>query len=100
MQMLFDPFEEDFDLPSFPVELCNGQCREFKIVCHKGVNGIGGIVFVNDQPKFFGIRFRGLYPVSFTTWSLIKPASLSTSAEEMTSYLRLSLALITKNARA
>jgi len=24
MQMLFDPFEESLDLPSFPVELCNG----------------------------------------------------------------------------
>jgi hypothetical protein len=29
----------------------DGQSGEFKIVGHKGVNGICGIVFVNDQPN-------------------------------------------------
>jgi hypothetical protein len=40
--------KEEFDFPTFPIELCNGKGREFKIVGHKGVDGICGIVFVND----------------------------------------------------
>ena len=60
MQVLFDPFEEGLDLPPFPVEFCNGQGWEVKIVGHEGVDSIGSIVFINDQSNFFGIRFRGL----------------------------------------
>jgi len=59
MQVLFDPFEKRLDLPPFPVELCNGQGREIKIVGHEGVDCTGSIVFINDQSDFFGIRFRG-----------------------------------------
>jgi hypothetical protein len=34
-EMLFDPFEEQFYLPSALVELGNGQCRKYKIVGQK-----------------------------------------------------------------
>ena len=34
-KMLFDPFEEEFDLPTTLVELCNGKRREKKIVGEK-----------------------------------------------------------------
>jgi len=63
--MLFDPFEEEFDFPTFPVELCNGQGGKIKIFCHKWIDRICSIVFVNDQPKSIGIRFRGFIPGQF-----------------------------------
>ena len=49
MQMLFDPFEKEFDFPTFPVKLCDRQSGEFKIIGHKGVDGICIVMLKRNQ---------------------------------------------------
>ena len=47
MQMLFDPFEEKFNLPSFTVQLRYGQSRQIEVIGHKSVNNARGIALRN-----------------------------------------------------
>lgn len=42
-QMLFDPFEEQFDLPSLAVQFADGQSRQLHVI---GQEGIGSVVVV------------------------------------------------------
>lgn len=60
MQMLLDPFEEQFHVPAFAVEFCSGQSFIYEIVGQEAVNIAGGEVFVSDHSQVFGITFRGL----------------------------------------
>ena len=58
--MLFDPFEEQFHVPTFAVEFCYGQGFITEMVCQETVDVAGGEVFVSDHPQFFGITPGGL----------------------------------------
>ena len=49
MKMLFNSFEEEFDLPSFTIKLCYCQSRKIEIVGHKGVNNTGFKVLIYNQ---------------------------------------------------
>lgn len=53
--MLLDPFKEDFNLPTFPVEFRDRQGIKRCIVSNEPVNDIGSIVFIYNHPKWFGI---------------------------------------------
>jgi len=47
-QMLFDPFEKEFDLPTAFIKLCNGQRVNFKVVGKKAKTLFCFLVIEND----------------------------------------------------
>lgn len=59
MKMLFDPFEEEFDVPTLAIEFRNGEGVVSHVVGQESVDGSIGEVFVSDQPKFLGIAAGG-----------------------------------------
>lgn len=60
MQMLLDPFEEQFHVPTFAVEFCYGQGFITEMVCQETVDVASVEVFVSDHPQFLGITLGGL----------------------------------------
>ncbi len=61
-EMLFDPFEEQFDAPTVSVEEGNQLGRSFKIVGQKYVSGTIFGVNNNDFTEFLGIALRTFIP--------------------------------------
>jgi len=62
-QMLFDPFEEQFDLPSVLVERCNRQRWQHKIVGQKYQSLAALGVFESNSPQVLWVIVRGIKPV-------------------------------------
>ncbi len=60
MQMLLDPFEEQFHVPTFAVEFCYGQGFITKMVGQETIDVACGEVFVSNHSQFFGITLGGL----------------------------------------
>ena len=60
MQMLLDPFEEQFHVPTFAVEFCYGQSFVSEMVGQETVDVTGGEVFIGHHPQVFGITLSGL----------------------------------------
>ena len=59
-QVLFDPFEKEFDAPPRLVELSHSQCGKIEAVGEEDLSRIGvGIVIANAAQRF-GIVFRGV----------------------------------------
>jgi hypothetical protein len=58
-KMLFDPFEEQFDLPTVLEEQRNGQGWENKVVGQEDESAIGLGVEITDSPERIGIDLRG-----------------------------------------
>ena len=58
--MLFDPFEEQFDLPAVAIELGHGLCGQGKIVAEEDQVFSGFRVGEFDAPEFVGIVFGGI----------------------------------------
>jgi len=53
LQILLDPLEKEFDLPSFFIEIRHGLCRNVTRVCDEGVGITGvGIDIVNEPKRF------------------------------------------------
>src|SRR5258708_38886759 len=57
--MLFDPFEEQLDLPTAAVQLRYGQRRQAEVVGQKDESLIGLRIAVANAPQLFGIAFAG-----------------------------------------
>src|ERR1700681_1518615 len=57
--MLFDPFEEQLDLPTAAIQLRYGQWRQAEIVGQKDESSIGLRIAVANAPQLFGITFAG-----------------------------------------
>ena len=53
--MLFDPFEEQLDLPAALVEPCNSQCIESIVVCKKDKTLVRIDVVIADSSERIGI---------------------------------------------
>ena len=62
-QMLFDPFEEDFDPPAAFVKLSDGQCRQTEIVGQEEETLVSFGVEETDPPEFVGEIFAGIEPL-------------------------------------
>ena len=62
VQMLLYPFEEQFNLPSFPIQLSDGQGFKFKIVGKETVNCICAKVFIYNKPERVRILQGGQPP--------------------------------------
>ncbi len=58
-QMLFDPLEEQLDLPSLPIECCDHLGTESKVVGQKG-QAFAILVFGNNSANHLGIFFGGV----------------------------------------
>ena len=58
-KMLFDPFEENLDLPTVLEEHCNGQGWKNEIVGQVDEPAIGLGVEISDSPQWIGIELRG-----------------------------------------
>ena len=56
-EVLFDPFEEEFDTPACAVELCDGECGEFEIVGEEYEFALVFDVVERDPSERFGIEF-------------------------------------------
>jgi len=54
-QMLFDPFEEQFDLPTATIQLPNGQRRQQKVVGQKDQPPLPRDIVKTDSPQRLGI---------------------------------------------
>ena len=59
-QMLFDPFEEDFDPPAAFVKLGDGQRWQAEIVGQKDQALVSFDVEESDSPEFVGKIFAGI----------------------------------------
>ena len=67
-QVLFDPFEEEFDLPAALVNSGNGKGGEIEVVCEKDQPFSGFGIDITDAPQpagivplsFFGFKANGL----------------------------------------
>ncbi len=62
-QMLLDPLEKQFDLPSLLVQCGDGQRGQRRIVGQEYQRLAGFRVFETDAPQLFGVAFRGLETV-------------------------------------
>ena len=58
-QMLFDPFEEQFDLPAAPIQLSDGQSRHSKIVGQEDQPLAGFGIAIADTSQRIGILVLG-----------------------------------------
>jgi hypothetical protein len=54
-KMLLDPFEEQFNLPSFSVELRDRHGIKHSIVGNEPINDIGSVVFIYNHPEWLGV---------------------------------------------
>jgi hypothetical protein len=59
-QMLFDPFEEQLDLPSAFVQLCDGQGRQYEVVCKEYQPFVCFGVVELDSPDFVRVILSGI----------------------------------------
>jgi hypothetical protein len=50
-KILFDPFEEQLDLPAAFEEQCNRQCWQDKVVCQKDKTAMVLDIEETDSPK-------------------------------------------------
>jgi len=57
-QVLFDPAKEQFDLPTYPIELGDGQGKQGKIVGQEGQPQVLLGIVVGDAAQQIGIALR------------------------------------------
>ena len=57
--MLFDPLEEQLDLPTASIELCNCGCGQGKVVSEENVSFVVFGIEEPDAAKFVGVRLSG-----------------------------------------
>ena len=62
-QVLLDPFEEQFDLPTVLVECCDGQRGQDKVVGQEYKRLATLDIFESNAPQVFGVMLRGVKPV-------------------------------------
>ena len=59
VQMLFDPFEETFYLPTFPVKFSNGQVRMYEVVGQEPIDVSCGVVLIHNHAECIRIPLGG-----------------------------------------
>ena len=62
-QVLFDPFEEQFDLPAVLVQGSDRQWRQHEVVGQKDQCLVGYRILVANAPQVLGVMLRGIKPV-------------------------------------
>jgi len=59
VQMLFDPFEETFHLPTFPIKFSNGQVRMCEVIGQKPIDIPRGIILIHNHAECIWIPTGG-----------------------------------------
>lgn len=86
MQMLFDPFEEQLNLPTFTVQFRNGQRIFDREVIGKEVIDLASFkVFIHNKSERIRIFLDGVVPIRRMVSSERTPEFLSTGMDSMTS---------------
>ncbi len=62
-QVLLDPFEEQFDLPTVLVECCDGQRRQDKVVGQEDERLAALEIFESNAPQVLGVMLHSVKPV-------------------------------------
>ena len=62
-QVLLDPFEKEFDLPTAFVQGTNRECGQSSVVGQKDQGLAGGRIFVTNAPQVLGIVIGSVIPV-------------------------------------
>ena len=60
MQVLLDPLEEDLNLPSFSVQLCNGDCVNREVVREEAIGLSVSKVLIYNKPKIVWVLLRSI----------------------------------------
>ena len=58
VQMLFDPFEETFHLPTFPIKFSIGQIRVCEVISQDPIDISRGIIFYSPFVRPLGLVFK------------------------------------------
>ena len=72
-KMLFDPLEEQLDLPPAFVDLGNGQGRQREVVGQEDKSSVLFEVVEADTPQFFGIILAGVEAVKGNNLVALQP---------------------------
>ncbi len=59
VQMLFDPFEETFHLPTFPIKFSNGQVRMCEVIGQEPIDISRGIILIHNHAECIRIPSGG-----------------------------------------
>lgn len=59
VQMLFDPFEETFHLPTFPIKFSNGQVRMCEVIGQEPIDISRGIILIHNHTECIRIPSGG-----------------------------------------
>ena len=54
MKVLFYPFEKQFNLPSFPIQIGDCQCFQLEVVRQESIYDTGA-EFIYDEPESVGV---------------------------------------------
>lgn len=60
VQILFDPFEETFHLPTFPIKFSNGQVGMCEVIGQEPINITRGIILIHNHTECIRIPSGGL----------------------------------------
>ena len=60
MQVLLDPLEEDLNLPSFSIQLCNGDCVNREVVREEAIDLSVSKVLIYNNPKIVWVLLRSI----------------------------------------
>ena len=89
-QMLFDPFEEQFDLPAAPIQLSDGQSRHGKVVGQEDQHLAGFGIAIADAAQRIGINVLGDRPGRYHGLVKAQAGGFVRIAEQQFSFAMLS----------
>lgn len=64
MEVLFYPFEKQFNLPSFPIQIGDCQFLQLEVVRQESIYDTGAEIFIYDEPGSVGVLAGGFTAVS------------------------------------
>lgn len=61
MKVLFYPFEKQFNLPSFPIQIGDCEHLQLEVVKQESIHDTGTEIFIYDEPESVGVLAGGFY---------------------------------------
>jgi len=61
MKVLFSPFEKQFNLPSFPIQIGDCECLQLEVVRQESIYDTSAEIFIHDEPESVGVLAGGFY---------------------------------------
>ena len=60
VQALLDPLEEDLNLPSFSIQLCNSDCVNREVICEEAIDLSVSKVLIYNKSKIIMVLLRSI----------------------------------------